>query len=124
MSNYKTEANLELFTFNSNNSLKVEDISQIFDIDLDFKENREFFREDTIKLGYKNESERCANELLNKHKKNVLTEDQVEAIYKDIINYKNGKTCFIIGNPNCCKSHTYKILRVNDIVILTISYVS
>jgi hypothetical protein len=38
-----------------------------FAIDEDFKTNEEYFRKDTLALGYKNEAERCSEELYNKY---------------------------------------------------------
>jgi hypothetical protein len=38
-----------------------------FEIDADFSDNQEYFREDTISLGYENEAERCSEELYKKH---------------------------------------------------------
>ena len=38
-----------------------------FDIDSDFSENEEYYREDTLTLGFKNESERCSKELYDRY---------------------------------------------------------
>ena len=42
-----------------------EDLIDLF-FDNDFTENEEYFREDTLKLGYKSEAERLATEFLEK----------------------------------------------------------
>ena len=65
MGNYTNTSNVNVFTFNANNPLKVEDIEQIFNIDSDYGENEENYREDTLSLGYRSEAHRCAEEVLN-----------------------------------------------------------
>ena len=41
---------------------------EFFSIDSDFSDNEEYFREDTLKLGFNNEAERCSKELFDKFK--------------------------------------------------------
>lgn len=38
-----------------------------FDIDSDFSENEEYYRDDTLVLGFKNESERCSKEFYDRY---------------------------------------------------------
>ena len=47
----------------------------LFSFDSDFTENEEYFREDTLELGFKNEAERCSKELFEKHKKGLIDRD-------------------------------------------------
>ena len=43
--------------------------------DNDFSENEEYYREDTLELGFTNEAERVSKEIFDKHK-NLLDEDE------------------------------------------------
>ena len=53
-----------------------ESLMQLF-FDLDFTENVEYFREDTLKKGFKSEAERIVTELLKK--KNLAPVEMIEA---------------------------------------------
>jgi len=43
-------------------------LKPLFNIDNDFTENGEYFREDTLELGYNNEADRVSKEIWDKHK--------------------------------------------------------
>ena len=72
-------------TVNIGKSLKTDMINLIQD--MDFTENEEFFRKNTLKLGYKNEAERLVGEAL---KSPITNENQltraINKIYKPILN--------------------------------------
>jgi hypothetical protein len=47
----------------------------ILEQDNDFSENEEYYREDTLELGFNNEAERVSKEIFDKHK-HLLDEDE------------------------------------------------
>ncbi len=126
MGNYSNTSHVNVFTFNANNPLKVEDIEPIFEIDGDYGENEDYFREDTISLGYRSEAHRCAEEVLNSDEiKNIEVEtDQIEAIIETIIDYHNGEVDFYLGNKDHCRDYEVNVSRVHDLIILAISHIS
>lgn len=68
MSNYLNQLGLIHFTLSTKYDSDIkETLLQIFSHDLDFIENEDFFRKDTIKLGYRNEAERLVTEYVTKH---------------------------------------------------------
>lgn len=67
MGNYNN--NLDLIHFNlsiASDKSKQEGLLQIFDYDLDFTENEQYFRKDTLKKGYENEAHRIVAEYMEK----------------------------------------------------------
>ena len=126
MGNYSNTANINVFTFNANNPIKVEDIEQIFEIDADYGANEDYFREDTISLGYRSEAHRCAEEVLNSDEiKNIEVEtDLIEVIAETVINYHNGEVEFYLGNKDHCRDYEFEVSRVHDLIILAISHIS
>jgi hypothetical protein len=126
MGNYSNKANIDVFTFNANNPLKVEDIEQIFEIDGDYGANEGYFREDTISLGYRSEAHRCAEEVLNSDEiKDIEVEtDLIETIAETVIDYYNGEVEFYLGNKDHCRDYEVDVSRVHDLIILAISHIS
>lgn len=65
---------------------------KLMGFDMDFVENEEQYREDTLSLGYKNEAERVVKEYLKKHK--VKTQKEFYKSCKDITNHIFDSTSF------------------------------
>lgn len=120
MSNYSLEVN----------QVKIEGCNEkmfikFFSIDSDFSENEEYFREDTLKLGFENESERCSKELYEKYKDKFY-----EGAYEDVLSdalEEAGETCIeggqhIIGNGTYTAQSEITIVCVdeqeNDYVVI------
>ena len=59
---------LNTFTVEIDLKNSKEGLVKLFDADADFTENEEYFRKDTLKLGYENEAERVVAEYLKKQK--------------------------------------------------------
>ena len=69
MSNYSNQLGLIHFTLSTKYDSDIKDaLYLIFQHDLDFVENEEYFRKNTLKLGYKNEAERLVSEYVSKHR--------------------------------------------------------
>ena len=67
-----SELHQALYVIKCENSKPTkESLMQLF-FDLDFTENEEFFRKDTIKKGFNTEAERIVTELLTKGKKSAI----------------------------------------------------
>ena len=123
MSNYENNSNLHVFRFpRGGGEVLACRIADIFDIDGDFKENEECFRDDTTSMGFETESQRCGAEVYEKHK-DKDGQEQIEAILEEIVAYSNGNEVFIIGNDNHSGDYSYEITPTNDEFIVSISYI-
>jgi uncharacterized protein YjgD (DUF1641 family) len=69
MANCKAGLNLTHFWLNVKSEKDVyESLMSLLQVDNDITENEDYFRDDTINLGYENEAERLVKECLKKHK--------------------------------------------------------
>ena len=128
MGNHSGSISLHTFIFNKNTELHAGDIADIFDIDSDFKENKDDFREDTVAIGYQTESQRCAVEVLEMHKGIKDAKEQLEAILDSVIEHSfetdDGTiTQFVLESSHCNKYET-SILESGDHLVLSIAYTS
>ena len=110
MSNTNGEINLIVI------EIPVDDVDKdtltsILDIDSDFIENEEYYRDDTLKLGYKNEAERVSSEIYDKHK-NLGSSERIECMVEDLFNVPN-----FIGTSGSYGSYEYKITHTRRINI-------
>jgi hypothetical protein len=93
MGNYSNQIGLIHFQIHTKYEGDIkEGLYQIFSHDLDFTENEEYFRKNTLKLGYKDEAERLVSEYVSKHKVNTLSKvtravDKLAAKIFDNTNY-------------------------------------
>ena len=122
MANYDNNANLHIFRFPKGGTNLKGVVADIFDIDADFGDHEEYFREDTTSMGYETESQRCADEVVDKHSDKDGVE-QIEAIIEEVIGYSNGMQTFIIGNSNWSGDYNFQIINTNDEYIVAIAYV-
>jgi hypothetical protein len=91
--------------FTKYNSDIKEALYLIFQHDCDFTENEEYFRKNTLKLGYKNEAERLVDEYVNKRKIDSLS--QVTRAVDKLA----GK---VFDNSNYYSEHHISVEEVDD----------
>ena len=108
----------KLYTFNFNlKKLNEKSLVRVFKIDHDFS-NPEYYREDTLELGYKSEAERCSEEIFNRHKHRLNSDEKPIEVLKDMLNdvffYQNDAVSFLTNSPNWCKSYDYKIITCSN----------
>ena len=87
-----------------------------FEMDSDFMENEEYFREDTLGLGYKNEAHRCSEELYNEFFPDGEYDGFVETLSVALehgAHMNPGGSQFILGNQ--CYTADYDITLVRTI---------
>jgi len=100
----------------------------ILDGDSDFSENEDYFREDTLDLGYENESQRCSEELYNQHikklKKGKTLLSSIEAAVEEVMEYSTGGTQFIAGNWTYSGGYETSVTQVGDTFIVAWAYSS
>lgn len=73
MSNYSNTLNQIHYTLSTANKIAIrEGLLYMFDADLDFTENEEYFRKNTIKKGYLNEAHRIVDEYIKKREIDTL----------------------------------------------------
>ena len=100
-----------------------------FDIDSDFSENEEYYREDTLTLGFKNESERCSKELYDKHfldkRYHPYAKTLSDALHDASVVSNNGNQ-FILGNQTYTSDYEISLVSKNDneyeVIISYMSY--
>ena len=68
MGNLSQELNTGKIKLSLNSDKLKEGLIELISFDLDYTENEEYFREDTLSLGYENEAERVVEEYLEKNK--------------------------------------------------------
>jgi hypothetical protein len=107
MSNYNNSLGLIHFQIHTNyDGDTKEALLKIFSHDLDFIENEDFFRKDTLKLGYRHEAERLVSEYIIKHRrldnlKKITT--AVEKLAKKVFD-----------NPNYYERYEVSVDEVDD----------
>jgi len=98
-----------------------------FDIDSDFSENEEYYREDTLALGFKSEAERCSKELYDKHFLNeMLDEKTLSDALEEASSIFYESTQFILGNQTYTSDYEISIVSTGnyeyDIIVSRLSY--
>jgi len=98
------------------NGCNKEMFIEFFGIDADFSENEEYFREDTIELGFENEAERCSQELYEKYK-DKFYEGAYEEVLAEALE-EAGNKCIeggqhIIGNSTYTSKSDINIVCVD-----------
>jgi hypothetical protein len=115
MGNYNNELNQIHFILDTTKKEKVkEELYNIFRHDCDFTENVEFFREDTISLGYKDEADRLINDYL--FGKKIKSLKSVEKIVENLCSE-------IFENDSFYSDYAYDVIQINDTMFsVSISY--
>ena len=93
-----------------------------FDLDSDFSENEEYFREDTLELGFKNESERCSKELFQKFEDEFYKEEAYIEVLRQALDeaaqyYLEGAECetqHIVGNSSYTSSYDIQLVCIDE----------
>ncbi|MCS5623721.1 MAG: hypothetical protein NZ735_07175 [Candidatus Marinimicrobia bacterium] len=88
-----------------------------FEIDADFLENEEYFRADTLSLGFKNEAERCSKVLFDKFFPKGEYDGYIETL-SEALNYGadmsvNGNQ-FILGNTTYTREYDISLVCTNE----------
>ena len=122
MSNYSECQNLHVFVI-PKNGINKRTLIPIFNIDSDFSENEEYFREDTLKLGYRTESQRCAEEFFNAYKDIEDPLELIETMVNEMTGFSNGVQTFIIGNSNQSGDFEFAFTEVGDSIVVSIAYI-
>jgi hypothetical protein len=110
----RAELDVHQHTINGcNNKMFISFLS----IDNDFSENEEYFREDTLSLGFESEAERCSEELYDKFfPKGEYT--NYEETLSEALNYAaevsvNGNQ-FILGNQTYTSNFEISLVCTNE----------
>lgn len=87
-----------------------------FEIDSDFLENTEYFREDTISLGFKNEAERCSKELYDKYFSEAPDgyEETLSTALSEGASYSVDGTQFILGNGTYTREYDITLICTDE----------
>lgn len=110
--------NLTLHVFSVlKGSISENTLIPIIDIDADFSENEEYYRDDTLSLGYKNESERLSKEIFSKE---YNTEKDERQLLLDLLNNIFNIDNFILNN---CKESQFELTEAFDKYVVSIAYI-
>lgn len=117
MGNYNNTLNQIHFILDTTSSEKIkEGLYNIFSRDCDFTENVEYFRYDTLSLGYKDEAERLVSEYFRNNKLNSLK--KVDDIVSDLCSE-------IFDNDTYYSDYEYNVIKVGDnLFSVSISYIN
>lgn len=112
---------------------------EFFSIDSDYEENVEYFREDTLDLGYKNEAERCSEEYSKKFQErwrnNEYQDDEgfyklINDMLEECANDSSIDSTFYLGNSTYCNEYHITVIEpmvntnYDEDVTVVVSYVS
>jgi len=107
MGNYNNQLGLIHFQLHTMYEGDIkEGLHQIFSHDLDFIENVDFFRKDTLKKGYRDEAYRLVSEYVDKHRKLDTLKKVTTAVEK------LAKKVF--GNVNYYEHYEVSVDEVDD----------
>jgi hypothetical protein len=101
MGNYLNQLGLIHFELHTKYHSDIKEaLLKIFSHDLDFTENVDFFRKDTLKKGYQDEADRLVSEYMSKHRridnlKKVTT--AVEKLAKKVFDNPNYYDCYEVS---------------------------
>lgn len=122
MSNHGNKANIIVVAIDKN-GIDENSLVEILEIDSDFCENEEYFREDTLKKGFANEAARVSTEIFKKLSKLRKYKDDepalVDAMVKAVFDVPN-----FIGQSDLYGDYTYDITETDFQYIISIAYVS
>lgn len=117
MGNYNNTLDQIHFILDATSEEKFkEGLDNIFSNDADFTENVEYFRNDTISLGYKNEADRLISDCIFGRKINRLL---------DVIKIVEELCYNVFDNKNYYQDWDYNIIKIDDNRFsISISYIS
>ena len=115
MSNYSNELGLIHFVIDISETTSVTDgLYSIFSRDLDFIENEDYFRKNTLKKGYDNEADRIVIEYMGKHQ--ISNKKQLEKAVEYMAKQ-------IFGNFNQYQDYETSVLKIDkDLYSVAVSY--
>lgn len=116
MSNYSNKMGLIHFTLSTKYDSDIKDaLYNIFSHDLDFTENVEYFRKNTLKLGYNDEADRLVTEYLKKNNRIDTLSKVTRAVDK--------LSKYIFDNSNYYSEHHISVEEVDtDLYSIAIAY--
>jgi len=90
----------------------------ILEQDCDFSQNEEYYREDTLELGFKNEAERVSKEIFDKHKENLKDDelDTLNSMVNDLFDVSN-----FIGQSSNYGGYTFDIIETEFEYVVVIA---
>lgn len=122
----QTQLSTTIIDINVSNPL--EGLIELLSIDSDFGENEEYWRKDTIQLGFKNEAERVAKEIIeqlnteNDLKNNPLSDEEVfDFLIKKVLDSYSGDwgsedmngSFFILSNKSLVSEYDISYTQID-----------
>lgn len=100
------------------NAIGENSLYDLFAIDSDFTENEEYFRDDTLTKGFKDEAERVSSEIYNKHKDTDVSElERVYNMLDDVFDVDN-----FIGTSDHYGKYEYQVVDTEFEYVIVVAY--
>ena len=121
MGNLRNEIGLIVFNVSKNcNAINEKTLIPAFNEDCDFTENEDYFREDTLELGFENEAERVSKEIFDECVTSTDNEAELlDAMVKSLFDVDN-----FIGTSSNYGDYSYQIVETEFEFVVIISYIS
>lgn len=123
MSNLSNKVELIVFNVDKNcEAIDEKTLVPAFQNDADFTENTEYFREDTLSLGFKNEAERESKEIFDECMANEDLRDEKELLTAMVEKLFEVDT--FIGTSDYYGDYKWRIVETEFEFIVIITYIS
>lgn len=123
MSNLSNKVELIVFNVDKNcEAINEKTLIPAFQNDTDFTENKEYFREDTLSLGFENEAERESKEIFDECMANEDLQDERELLTAMVEKLFEVDT--FIGTSDYYGDYKWQIVETEFEFIVIITYIS
>lgn len=123
MSNLSNKVELIVFNVDKNcEAINEKTLIPAFQNDADFTENTEYFREDTLPLGFENEAERESKEIFDECMANEDLQDEKELLTAMVEKLFEVDT--FIGTSDYYGDYKWQIVETEFEFIVIITYIS
>ena len=110
--------NLGLFVFTiDKNNIDENSLVDILSQDNDLSENEDYYREDTLSLGFKNEAERVSKEIFDSYKDVEDESERVEKMVDELFEVDN-----FIGVSDHYGNYEFEITETDFCYVISVAY--
>lgn len=113
-----TSVTLLVTTIDKNN-INKESLRELFESDSDFLENEDYFRDDTLALGFENEAQRVSEEIFKARKRIKDESERVGKMVKDCFNVSG-----FIGQSSYYHEYEYEITETEFAYVVSIAVIT
>jgi hypothetical protein len=122
MGNLKNEVKQIIFNVDRNSdAINETTLIPALSVDSDFTENEDYFREDTLELGFENEAERVSKEIFEECNKKDFADET------ELLNYMIGELFNVsnfIGTSESYGDYMFQVVETEFEFVVVISYIN